>query len=301
MSDKIEQKNSFNLENLRKLIDTKTREEIATALKCDTSLITKHYNDQRIITVDYLIKYAEYFNVSVDYLLNKTDKKIALDTDEGKLIRSICDYTGLCEETIEKLHKVYDVVSEDFDNSDSFTMDFINKKRLHISKKFSFINSFLCSDKFAEVIEDVLCYIESMSFRRTEIKSAIDIAQDDSEPLIDSLQPLLELAIGDTSRLYYFEALEALESIINSYCRDEYCKYIESEKLYKYLSAQLPIKISKNEDTFKVVFLEPDNFTLETTDFEAEKLDFIRDKIAKYYLNIRKGVEMNNADNNQTE
>ena len=131
MSDKIEQKNSFNLENLRKLIDTKTREEIATALKCDTSLITKHYNDQRIITVDYLIKYAGYFNVSVDYLLNKTDNKIAVDTDEGKLIRSICDYTGLSENAVNRLHSfsIPTVIAPNLEDLDDEMKEFIERAR----------------------------------------------------------------------------------------------------------------------------------------------------------------------------
>lgn len=103
MSDKAEQKNPFDLENLRKLIDTKTREEIAQALKCDTSLVTRHYNNQRIVQTEYLIKYAEYFNVSVDYLLGLTTYKTELDTDEGKLVRTICEYTGLSEKALKEL------------------------------------------------------------------------------------------------------------------------------------------------------------------------------------------------------
>lgn len=56
---------------LRDLIDNsgKLRQQIAKDLKCDASTITKHYNGDRGINADFIVKYAKYFNVSADYLL----------------------------------------------------------------------------------------------------------------------------------------------------------------------------------------------------------------------------------------
>ena len=84
------------LERLRKLIDTDTRENIAKSLGCDTSYITKHYNGNRPVTIEYLYKYSKHFNVSADYLLGFSEPKTKDDD-----LRFVCDYTGLNEETIK--------------------------------------------------------------------------------------------------------------------------------------------------------------------------------------------------------
>lgn len=94
---------------LRQLIENsgKTRKEIAEQLKCDTSTITKHYNGDRDITTDFLIKYANLFDVSADYLLGLSD---TATTDKD--IQFICKYTGLSERAIEVLHfyKDYEMI-----------------------------------------------------------------------------------------------------------------------------------------------------------------------------------------------
>ena len=93
MCDKM----NITTERLRNLIDKtgQTREYIAQNIGCDTSMVTKHYNGSRNITVDYVVKYAKHFSVSTDYLLGLTN---AETTDKD--IRYICDYTGLTEDAV---------------------------------------------------------------------------------------------------------------------------------------------------------------------------------------------------------
>lgn len=88
------------LERLRKLIDRskKTRQELATALGCDTSMVTKHYNGDRAVSVDFLVKYAQYFNVTTDYLLGLSDEHTT-DTN----LNAVCKYTGLSAKAIQKI------------------------------------------------------------------------------------------------------------------------------------------------------------------------------------------------------
>jgi len=91
--------NAVNIDKLRRLIDNKqteniAREKIAKSLKCNVSTITHHYNRDRGVTVDFLKKYAQYFNVTADYLLDLTDNPT---TDEN--LRFVCDYLGIREET----------------------------------------------------------------------------------------------------------------------------------------------------------------------------------------------------------
>ncbi len=97
MSDKI----AIDTTNLKTLIETKTREEIAKGIGCDTSLVTKHYNGDRKITLDYAIKYAQFFGVSLDYIVG-ISPNATTDPD----LKFVCDYTGLNEESIEALQEV---------------------------------------------------------------------------------------------------------------------------------------------------------------------------------------------------
>lgn len=99
MSDKKYVINLINLERLKSLIDKKkSRKVIADKIGCDVSLITRHYNGERIVTIDYLKKYAEYFEVSSDYLLGLSDAPTS-----DKDLQFICDSTGLNIETINQL------------------------------------------------------------------------------------------------------------------------------------------------------------------------------------------------------
>lgn len=89
----------------RELVDKeKSRESIAKkmteqGLNCNTSTITKHYNGDRTISTEYVIKYAKYFGVSTDYLLGLSD--VATTNIE---IKAICEYTGLSELSLKVLN-----------------------------------------------------------------------------------------------------------------------------------------------------------------------------------------------------
>lgn len=92
---------NITLMRFQALVDKeKSRDVIAKAIKCNTSTITKHYNGDRTISTEYIIKYSKYFNVSADYLLGLSDVA-TMDKD----IKFVCDYTGLSEEAINTLHQ----------------------------------------------------------------------------------------------------------------------------------------------------------------------------------------------------
>ena len=69
--------------------------ELAAALECNKQYISKFEDGTRSLSLTMLEKYADFFGVSTDYLLGRSDVKTA-DTD----IKAICEYTGLSEDVI---------------------------------------------------------------------------------------------------------------------------------------------------------------------------------------------------------
>ena len=116
--------NAITTERLRKLIDDTglARQEIADAMGCDVSAITKNYNGRRKVTTDFVVMYAQYFGVTAAYLLGLSDVKSG-DQD----MRLISKHTGLYDEAIAELAFMQEYVygMED-DNSIQNTLnDFI--------------------------------------------------------------------------------------------------------------------------------------------------------------------------------
>lgn len=52
-----------------------TQAQIAKLLMCDQSLYSKYERGERDIPLRLLIELAEYYDVSLDYLVNRTNKR----------------------------------------------------------------------------------------------------------------------------------------------------------------------------------------------------------------------------------
>ena len=52
-----------------------TQKQIYSYLHCDQSLYSKYERNVREIPLDFIIKLAQFYNTSVDYLLGLTDEK----------------------------------------------------------------------------------------------------------------------------------------------------------------------------------------------------------------------------------
>lgn len=85
---------------LRELMtdENKTQTELAAFVGCTRQAISLYATGQSTPDIDILLKIAQYFHVSTDYLLGLTDVKTP-DID----IRAICEKTGLSEEAIQNI------------------------------------------------------------------------------------------------------------------------------------------------------------------------------------------------------
>lgn len=96
-------KTNVTVERLRKLIDETElpRQAIADEMGCDVSTVTKHYNGTRNLTIDFIVMYARYFNVSSDYLLGLSEvRTVSPDT------AMICRVTGLDDKAVRTLSEI---------------------------------------------------------------------------------------------------------------------------------------------------------------------------------------------------
>ena len=208
---------------LRQLIENsgKTRKEIAEQLKCDTSTITKHYNGDRDITTDFLIKYANLFDVSADYLLGLSD---TATTDKD--IQFICKYTGLSERAIEVL-SIYNN-NKRIKNQLTPIIDKLLK-----SHKLPFIC--WCIDDFSEAIEqknNVLDCLMTEDLRLSE-------NNEDKENVIEQYKKLTDKAdlslfrlqetITDFTKICCWNTLkevykkeDIINGVINNYIEKDY-------------------------------------------------------------------------------
>ncbi len=98
-------------ENTRKIIGCRINEllaindvkqkELAAYLSISDNIVSYFVKGTRVPNTEQIIKIANFFNVSSDYLLGLTDVKTT-DTD----LKMIVDYTGLSEECVEMLNSI---------------------------------------------------------------------------------------------------------------------------------------------------------------------------------------------------
>ena len=75
------------------------REDVAAALNCSVSAVGNYENGNRTPDFDGLIKLADLFSTTTDYLLGRTDI-----TTSDKNVEFVCKYTGLSEKAVNVLH-----------------------------------------------------------------------------------------------------------------------------------------------------------------------------------------------------
>lgn len=64
----------FRIRDLREDADL-TQKQIAELLMCDQSLYSKYERGERILPLQLAVQLADFYKVSLDYLVGRTDKK----------------------------------------------------------------------------------------------------------------------------------------------------------------------------------------------------------------------------------
>ena len=75
-----------------------SQQQLADSLNITRQSLSLYEKAERTINIDLLVKIANYFNVSADYLLGLSSvSKVDLE------LKAICDYTGLTEQSVKCL------------------------------------------------------------------------------------------------------------------------------------------------------------------------------------------------------
>lgn len=84
-----------------------SQESLSKELNISQSALGYYENCGRTPDIEFLEKVSNYFNVSVDYLLGHSQAK-TVKSD----VKSICDYTGLSEKSVDFLHTLLEHIKD---------------------------------------------------------------------------------------------------------------------------------------------------------------------------------------------
>ena len=65
---------NLRIRDLREDADL-TQKQIAEILLCDQSLYSKYERGERVLPLDLAVKLADYYHVSLDYLVGRSNKR----------------------------------------------------------------------------------------------------------------------------------------------------------------------------------------------------------------------------------
>ena len=65
---------NLRIRDLREDADL-TQKQIAETLLCDQSLYSKYARGERVLPLDLAVKLADYYQVSLDYLVGRSNKR----------------------------------------------------------------------------------------------------------------------------------------------------------------------------------------------------------------------------------
>ena len=82
-----------------------TQQELADKLKITRQSLSLYEKAERTINIELLARIADFFNVSTDYLMGRTDTA-TMNED----IQTACKITGLSEEAINKFAKILNII-----------------------------------------------------------------------------------------------------------------------------------------------------------------------------------------------
>lgn len=166
--------------------ENKTQQELADEIGITRQSLSLYEKAERTINIELLARIADYFKVSTDYLMGRTDIK-SMDND----IKTACKVTGLSEETIK-------IISE-LPICD-FNLEF---------PRIDTLNAIIKNDNFRRFIDNASKYL-CFSRIKTESKTTIKRTIGGSAQGID-----IQLSSTDKANFFLFQSSNYYTQIMN--------------------------------------------------------------------------------------
>ena len=80
------------------------QEQLAAVLGCNRASLANYENSKRTPDAEIIIKIAQHYGTTADYVLGMTDTK-----ENDTTMQKICNYTGLSDDSVNFLHLVNEV------------------------------------------------------------------------------------------------------------------------------------------------------------------------------------------------
>ena len=220
------------IDNYEKQGDNHTRTTIKDSIHCDLSTITKHYNGDREVNSDFIVRYAKFFNVSADYLLGLSDAPTS-----DKELQGVCDYTWLSPNAVKKLHDDYEIIKAAC--SSEGLSDRI--KTVYSEDRRKLLSDFIANGHLSQLIEIIHDYsLELKSAAGLMESAAITLREEYQEAEQNALsgsqqsskKQLTTVSVSDFDRelkLYLFEMQELPKSFAMSNTIEPYQEYLTAQ------------------------------------------------------------------------
>ena len=130
----------------------KTKKEVADALGMPYNTYSNYESNLREPNSAVLIKIADFYNVSIDYLLGLSNIK-SVDTD----MQTACKYTGLSDEAMKNIKS-----SQKMDLSYEISLDTLSKVNDIFYNATEIINMILSSSFFSEQVSLIGIYVNEI-------------------------------------------------------------------------------------------------------------------------------------------
>lgn len=247
---KVKDYNSSFAKQLRKLCEGRTQQEIADGAGITRQNLGKFLLGETKPDVDTLEKLANFFNISTDYLLGRTD----ILTPDNKQ-KFVCDYTGLHEQAITRICTMK-----------NYCMDY-DGTQVSGTAAFEALNEYLRSfaseevsvyiAKMKEINEDylILCLIQRIhkdDRHKCSGNIPIDMACFDHKKLSNDIKEKSEKC-----DMGYFRASKAYENFLTQY----HCNtigYYDIKDIYKRLYDTFGYTKEQVDEKVKTVWEEYD-------------------------------------------
>lgn len=194
-------------------ISGKKQKELAAVLGVPDNTISYFVSGKRTPNTEQIIKIAQYLKVSADFLLGLTNAS-AIVSEDNKIIRDVCDFTGLEESTVDYLHN-QKLIADKLLTNKIYFIDFLIKNSYEINE---------ATNKYIEFVSNATKSIKSNKEEIEKIPSSEIDTQKNNNDILLHIFTISDLTLNeyrDMVDFYYFKIIEEFKKIISSYTEIE--------------------------------------------------------------------------------